>query len=81
LSYSQEFINQACQHGCEWQARIACEVLQVTEEHLVDTCGDSPTAIAEYVSHLLDGAHYMWETHNTNNPLASNQQVDMSTLC
>ena len=74
LTYSREFINQACQRGCEWRARIAREVLQATEEYLVDACGDSSTAIAEYVSHLLDDARYMWEAHDTDKPLASNQQ-------
>ena len=71
MSYSREFSNKASQRGCEWRARIAREVLQATEEYLVDLCGDSTTAIVEYVGHLLDGARYMWEEHDATNPLVS----------
>lgn len=58
--------NKACQRGREWRARIAREVLQATKVYLIDTCGESPTAIAEYVQHLMDGACYMWEEHESN---------------
>ena len=72
--YSQGFIHKACQCGCEWWAHIACLVLHATEEFLRDACSDSPTAIVEYVGHLLDGVCYMWEVHDTPKPLVSNQQ-------
>ena len=58
--------NKACQCGHEWRARISREVLQATKVYLTDTCGEAPTAIAEYVSHLMDGAHYMWEEHDSD---------------
>ncbi|KAF8332569.1 hypothetical protein F5887DRAFT_1080649 [Amanita rubescens] len=58
----------ACQRGCEWRARIAREVLQATERYLNDQCGEAPTAIAEYVGELLEGARYMWETHDAPQP-------------
>lgn len=72
LHHLQPFINKACQRGCEWRARIARSVLQATKEYLLDACGESPMAIAEYVSHLLDGARYMWEDHEASKPLVSN---------
>ncbi|KAF8308527.1 hypothetical protein F5887DRAFT_859477, partial [Amanita rubescens] len=59
----------ACQRGREWRARIAREVLQATKVYLINTtCGESPTAIAEYVHHLMDGACYMWEEHDAQDP-------------
>lgn len=58
--------NKACQRGREWRARISREVLQATKVYLTDTCGEAPTAIAEYVSHLMDGARYMWEEHDSD---------------
>lgn len=67
--------HKACQRGCEWQARIAREVLRATEQYLNDQCGEAPTAIAEYVGELLEGARYMWETHDAPQPSVSNQQL------
>ena len=72
LRHLQPVINKACQCGCKWWAHIAWSVLQATKEYLLDACGESPTAIAEYVSHLLDGTHYMWEDHEASIPLVSN---------
>ncbi|KAF8329951.1 hypothetical protein F5887DRAFT_1082120 [Amanita rubescens] len=65
--HSPEYII-ACQRGREWRARISREVLQATKVHLIDTCGEAPSAIAEYVSHLMDGARYMWEEHDSHDP-------------
>jgi hypothetical protein len=67
--------HKACQRGCEWRARISREVLRATEQYLTDQCGEAPTAIAEYVGELLEGARYMWETHDALQPSVSNQHL------
>lgn len=61
------------QRLCEYRARIGRDVLAAVGVYLTDTCGDLPSAIEDYVGHLLEEgkAQYMWLEHESDDEKVS----------
>ncbi|KAG6810967.1 hypothetical protein H0H92_009586 [Tricholoma furcatifolium] len=61
----------AIQRVTEYCNSIAGAVRRAVEVHLMDTCGNAPTVIQDYIEHLIgeNKARYMWLKNDSDNPL------------